>query len=120
MLGEHGVEAHRAVNGRDAIELSLRLRPDLLVLDLMLPELFGFAVAGWLRLHDSLGSVPLVVYMGRDLDEDDRRRLGVGPTEFLLKGSVTPQEFQQRVLVLLGKTTAKADPQHSGLVSASL
>lgn len=120
MLGEHGVEAHRAVNGRDAIELSLRLRPDLLVLDLMLPELFGFAVAGWLRLHDSLGSVPLVVYMGRDLDEDDRRRLGVGPTEFLLKGSVTPQEFQQRVLVLLGKITAKADPQHSGLVSASL
>jgi len=80
--------------------------PDLLVLDIGLPEADGFEVVDWLRRHERLRAVPLVVYTARELDEHDRERLRLGATtEFLTKGRITPQDFEQRVMRLLGRLT---------------
>ncbi|BAT51339.1 two-component hybrid sensor and regulator [Nostoc sp. NIES-3756] len=103
LFNRHGTSTFHAQTGREAIQLSQNLIPDLLVLDLGLPECDGFAVVDWLRQYQRLSHVPLVVYTARDLDESDRQRLKLGQTLFLTKGRINTQEFEQRVINLLNR-----------------
>ncbi len=103
MFNRHGIETYHAPTGREALHVSQQIIPDLLVLDLGLPEYDGFAVVDWLRQHNSLCRVPLVVYTARDLNESDRQRLKLGQTIYLTKGRISPQEFEQRVIILLNR-----------------
>lgn len=105
LFERHGVATVRASTGREAIRLSQELRPDLLVLDLVLPEGDGFTVVDWLQQHSQLCRTPLIVYSVKELDRLERDRLKLGPTEFLTKGRVTIQEFEQRVMALLQQIT---------------
>jgi PAS domain S-box-containing protein len=106
MFERHGVQTFHAADGRAAIALSQQILPDMLVLDVGLPETDGFEVVDWLRRHERLSALPLVVYTARDLDADDRQRLRLGEsTEFLTKGRITPQQFEQRVVGLLRRIT---------------
>lgn len=99
----YGIETYHAQTGREAIQSSQQIVPDLLVLDLILPEGDGFAVVDWLRQHNRLCKVPLVVYTSKDLDESERERLKLGQTMFLTKGRITPEQFEQRVIKLLSR-----------------
>ncbi|MGI8573001.1 MAG: response regulator [Solirubrobacteraceae bacterium] len=100
----HGIETFHAADGEEAIEISQQVLPDLLVLDLGLPEVDGFEVVEWLRRHNALRATPTVIYTARDLDPSDRERLRLGSaTEFLTKGRITPLDFEHRVMALLGR-----------------
>lgn len=99
----YGIETYHAQTGREAIHSSQQIVPDLLVLDLILPEGDGFAVVDWLRQHNRLCKVPLVIYTSKDLDETERERLKLGQTMFLTKGRITPEQFEQRVIKLLSR-----------------
>ncbi|MBD2205884.1 response regulator [Calothrix sp. FACHB-1219] len=105
LLERHDIETFLAQTGREAIHLSQQVNPDLLILDLILPESDGFAVVDWLKKHNQLCSTPVVVYSAKDLDESERNRLKLGHTEFLTKGRVTTQEFEHRVMELLQRMT---------------
>jgi PAS domain S-box-containing protein len=107
LFDRHDIETFIAKTGREAIHLSQKVNPDLLILDLILPEADGFTVVDWLKQHDQLFSVPVVVYSAKDLDDSERHRLKLGHTEFFTKGRVTIQEFEQRVMDLLQRITTK-------------
>ena len=107
MFERHGIEAYHAQTGQEAIQLSQRVLPDLLLLDLVLSEGDGYVVAEWLRQHDRLRELPLVVYSAKDLDKAERDRLALGPTEFFTKGRITPEEFEERVIALLNRIVPK-------------
>ncbi len=109
MLECKGVEVLHAPDGGEAIRISETVIPDLVVLDLLLPEVDGFAVVEWMRHHDRLRLAPLVVYTVAELDEADRERLRLGHTEFLAKGCVTPDHFDERVSELLAKLAGQRD-----------
>lgn len=100
LFEQHGIEIFLAKTGKEAIRLSQAVNPDLLILDLVLPECDGFAVVEWLQQHNRLCKIPLMVYSAKELDESERKRLKLGHTEFLKKGQVTAQEFEQRVMDL--------------------
>jgi signal transduction histidine kinase/DNA-binding response OmpR family regulator len=101
----HGLETHQAQTAEEAIQLSQRLQPQLLVLDLVLADGDGYAVVDWLRQHDRLRRLPLVVYTARDLDGADRSRLRLGETKFFTKGRVSPEEFERQLIDLIGQLT---------------
>ena len=101
LFAEHGVMAVHAHTARDALRLSHDIAPDLLLLDLLLPDNDGFALVDWLRDDPRLCRVPLVVYSALELDEDDKQRLRLGPTEFFTKAKTDPEEVERRVLELL-------------------
>jgi len=105
LFERHDIETCLARTGREAIHLSQQLSPDLLILDLILPESDGFVVVDWLKQHNQLCNMPVVVYSAKDLEESERQRLKLGHTEFLTKGRVTTQEFEQRVMELLQRIT---------------
>ncbi|MEM8614640.1 MAG: response regulator, partial [Cyanobacteria bacterium P01_H01_bin.105] len=101
----HGITPHHASTGQAGIHLSQKVIPDLLVLDLTLPESNGFAVVDWLRQHNQLCRVPLVIYTAKDLDDAERQRLHLGQTLFLTKGRVAPDEFEKQVMHLINRVT---------------
>jgi hypothetical protein len=113
MFDRHGVQTFHAQTGREAIQLSQRIMPNLLVLDLILPEWDGFAVVDWLRHHNRLCQVPLVVYTAKDLDSSNRERLKLGQTLFLTKGRITPEEFEQRVINLFSRIIRRGGEETS-------
>lgn len=96
-----GISVFHASTRKRAIEICTEIHPDLLILDLSLPDGDGFNVVDWLRQHDELSTLPLVVYSARDIGEHERRLLQLGPTEFLTKAKVQPQEVEALVLTML-------------------
>ncbi|MBD2137032.1 response regulator [Anabaena sp. FACHB-1237] len=101
----HEIETFLAKTGQEAIHLSQKVHPDLLILDLILPGSDGFTVVDWLKQHNQLCNIPLVIYSAKDLDESEHNRLKLGYTEFLTKGRITTQEFEQRIMDLLQRIT---------------
>jgi CheY-like chemotaxis protein len=92
----------RVTHTRQAgLDACFSFQPHLLVLDIGLPDGDGFNVVDWLRQHEHLANLPLVVYSGRDLDPRERKHLRLGPTHFLTKARVQPQQLEALVLTLL-------------------
>ncbi len=95
------ISVHLAYSLDEALDACFSFRPHLLVLDIGLPDGDGFNVVDWLRQHESLARLPLVVYSGRSLSPSERRQLTLGPTHFLTKTRVQPQQLEALVLTML-------------------
>lgn len=95
------IEVRVAFTRQGALDECFRFQPHLMVLDIGLPDGDGFNVVDALRQREELASMPLVVYSGRDLAADERRQLTLGPTHFLTKARVQPQQLEALVLTLL-------------------
>ena len=100
-LEESGIHAEHAATGREAIETLAHRIPSLIVLDLTLPELDGFAVVDWIRERPLLARTPLLVYSAREVTAAEQKKLTLGPTEFVTKSRVSIEEFEARVAHLL-------------------
>ncbi len=100
-LGHQGISITHATTGSQAIQLTQAIIPDLIILDLILPDRDGFAVVDWLRQHQQLKEISLLIYSARDLDLAEQQELRLGQTDFITKSRVTPHEFEERVMSLL-------------------
>ena len=94
----HGIETVHASSGREAIELSERMEPDMIVLDLVLPEIDGFGVIDWLKKNDRWRDVPLIIYSALEPTQAQQARLTLGKTEFVTKSRVSPDDFERRIV----------------------
>jgi CheY-like chemotaxis protein len=97
-----------AASVEEAVRLAGETAPDLLVLDLGLPDGDGGEVVEALRCDDALKQIPVVVYTARDVQPSDRERLELGETAYLSKGRITLEEFETRVLDLLARVVPAA------------
>ena len=96
-----GVEILHASSRQKTIEMCQKIVPDIMILDLSLPDGDGFGVVDWLRQRHDLQRMPLVVYSAQDVTESEREKLQLGPTEFLTKTRVQPQEVEALVRTML-------------------
>jgi signal transduction histidine kinase/DNA-binding response OmpR family regulator len=100
---ENNVRINHAATRQQAIEQCHLSRPDLIILDLTLPDGDGFSLVDWLRQQPELRTLPLVVYSGREVSEQERSMLRLGPTQFLTKAKVQPQEVEELVLTMVNR-----------------
>src|SRR6266566_1003589 len=77
-----------ASGGREAIAMAKALKPDLVLLDLMMPEVTGFDVVEALRADESTRETPIMVLTATNLTEADKRHLNGRVSEILSRGSV--------------------------------
>jgi AraC-like DNA-binding protein len=109
-LGRHRVL--KARNGREALELMQQQRPDLILLDLMMPELDGFGVLEAMREKESTRDIPVIVLTGKILTENDMVRLNRGVARVLEKGLFSVQETLTHIdTVLARKRNLGSDAQ---------
>jgi len=87
-----------AHNGREALQVIRKQRPDLVLLDLMMPEIDGFTVLEMMQKDDISRNIPVVVLTGQALSEGDMQRLNCGVTSVLGKGLYTVQETMNHVI----------------------
>jgi two-component system, OmpR family, response regulator len=101
------VEVTVASNGVAAIErLDRGEQPDLVCLDLMLPQVSGFDVCEHMRRSEALKSVPVLIMSARTLPEDRAQAEEVGATAYLIK-PFSRAQFTQQVVALLKQSPRK-------------
>jgi len=82
-LSHHGFEVTTATNGRDALDLVATQRPDMVLLDVMMPDLDGFEVCR--RMRTAGDRTPVLFLTARDATEDKVRGLTLGGDDYLAK-----------------------------------
>ena len=96
-LAPAGWTVVRASGGQEGIELVRRSPPDVVLLDLLMPDLDGFAVVERLRSDPALADVPIVVMTAKDLSRVDRARLDGRVSHLATKGSLRQGELAELV-----------------------
>ena len=92
-LERDGWLVREANNGREALALMSEEAPDLVVLDLMMPEMDGFEFVSKLRGSDSGQRIPVVVVTAKEITAEDRARLSGQVSRIFHKGSFTREEL---------------------------
>jgi len=101
------IQIDHAPTRQQAIRQCLTRPPDLLILDLTLPDGDGFTLVEWLRQQPGLSTLPLVVYSGREVSDSEMAKLRLGPTEFLTKARIQPQEVEELVISMVQRIRSK-------------
>jgi two-component system OmpR family response regulator len=111
-LGYNGFEVERAASGRAALDAVERRRPDLIVLDVMLPDLDGFEVARRLRQSEGAGTrVPVIFLTARDTTADKVEGLRLGTDDYVTK-PFSIEELVERVRAVLRRSTGSTPGEH--------
>ena len=99
-LESNGYEVRLADRGRDALEAARADRPDLVVLDLMLPDMDGYAVSEQLRERFSSRALPILMLTARYQPRDKLLGFGMGADAFMTK-PFNPRELLSTIAELL-------------------
>ena len=85
LLERQDFEVLEAANGRDAVEIAIRERPDLLMIDLNMPEMDGYEAITRVRREMSLAMMPVLVLTSEEGPGVERRVLELGADDYILK-----------------------------------
>lgn len=91
-----GYEVLTACDGREALDIVQLSLPDLIILDVMMPEIDGFEVCRRLRDNPNTSALPVIVLSAKLREFDDLVRLELGATEYIQK-PVSPRVLVHRV-----------------------
>jgi two-component system cell cycle response regulator DivK len=102
LLEMSGYSVVEAVNGNQAVEMAVSVHPDIILMDLSLPQLDGLAATRRIRSQEGLGRVPIVAVSAHDSADFHAEALAAGCNEYVTK----PIDFDQLVS-LLDRMTVK-------------
>ncbi len=105
-LQQEGYEVYRAEDGLEALEMARKVKPDLMILDIMLPKMDGFEVLAQLQ---STGSPPTLILSARGEEMDKVVGFNVGADDYLVK-PFRLSELLLRVRAILRRTSGAAQP----------
>ncbi|HVP20331.1 MAG TPA: pyridoxal-phosphate dependent enzyme [Anaerolineaceae bacterium] len=91
-----------AINGKEAVELARKELPDLMILDLMMPEMDGFSVMDALQTNPATAQIPIIVVTAKELTPAEKSRLKGHIQSLMQKGDFMSDELQDEVRALLG------------------
>ncbi|MFJ2418337.1 PAS domain-containing protein [Streptomyces brevispora] len=102
-LERRGMQVACATTDSEAVSLATRMRPNLVVMDLMQVRRRRAGIVDWLRANGQLNRTPLVVYTSADMTRADLPKLSSGETVLFLAERSTSDEVQSRIVDLLAK-----------------
>ncbi len=84
-----------ATNGAQGLELALNEKPDLVMLDIIMPQLDGFSVLRQLRGNEGTKNTPIIMLTNLGTDEDKEKGQKLGATDYLIKTNLTPAQISE-------------------------
>lgn len=105
-LKREGYVVFTAENGLDALKVAAEIKPDLILLDIMLPGKDGLEVCQQLRFNEDTANVPIIMLSAKDEEIDKVVGLEVGADDYVTK-PFSPRELLARIKVNLRRTTQK-------------
>jgi two-component system phosphate regulon response regulator PhoB len=106
-MAKAGFRVSTAGNGRDALKAAREERPDIVILDLMLPGISGYDILAELRKHEETREVGVILLTAKREEPDRIRGLALGADDYLTK-PFSPQELSLRVSGLLRRLGSPA------------
>ena len=106
-LSREGYTVHAARDGQEALDLARRVKPDLIVLDLMMPRMDGWEVCRQLRKDGP--SPPIIMLTAKDADVDKVVGLELGADDYVTK-PFNPRELVARIKSILRRSLLTPDP----------
>ena len=94
---EEGDEVVIAQDGKSGLDLSQTEDPDIILLDVILPEMDGFSVLKSLKEEDKTKAVPVLLLTNLGQDGDVKRGLQLGAIDYLIKANYTPSQVVERI-----------------------
>ena len=85
ILQRDGHQVHCARSGRQAVEMAMKIRPDLIIMDILMPDLDGYGATELIKQNSSLRDVPVIFLTGRSAEEDGGKAFATGATTFIRK-----------------------------------
>lgn len=101
-LAQVGYTAILAVNGEEGLEKAKKDKPDIVLLDLILPGINGFEFLEKRKDDSDINSVPVIILSNLGQREDIEKGLKLGAKDFLVKAHFTPQEIVNKLQMVLG------------------
>ncbi len=97
ILNEEGYEMLSAFDGEIGLRLSKEKKPDLILLDLILPKIDGFEFLEKLKADPETKDIPVIILTNLERTEDIERALELGATTYLVKANYTLKEVVEKV-----------------------
>ena len=91
-----GFEVVSAVDGQDALEKAMEVKPDLIMMDVRMPRMTGYEACARMKEMEELKDIPVVILSAKGQDSEIQTGLNVGAYEYILK-PFAPDELIQRV-----------------------
>ena len=102
-LTKEGFKIEEAVDGEDGLEKAQKTKPDLILLDLILPEMNGFEVLSKIKTDPKLALIPVVILSNLGQKDEVEKGLKLGAVDFLVKAHFTPQEIVEKIKTVLSQ-----------------
>jgi CheY-like chemotaxis protein len=93
-------------NGKNIESYCLEHMPDLILLDLMMPEVHGFEVLERLQAHDKLKQIPVIIISALEGQEDIKKGIGLGALDYLVK----PVDYEENYVLILKQLDLEYPP----------
>ena len=97
ILENEGYRVFKAFQGKEGVEMATREHPDLIILDLIMPDVSGFNVAYQLKQIPATRGIPIIILTSMDIDEETQERLGAHVTSLMSKGSFTKKDLLREI-----------------------
>ena len=97
LLGEHGYTIDNAYSGEDGLRAAEERTPDVIILDLVMPGMSGFEVAGRLKENARTADIPIVILTSKDLSGADRALLHTKVSSFVQKGTSAREQLLREI-----------------------
>lgn len=93
-LRNEGYEVYCVFEGLEAVSAAHRIHPDLIILDIMLPQMDGHRVCRFIKRDKTLANIPVVMVTSRDTDEDRQLSKEDGVDSFITKPTTADEILQ--------------------------
>lgn len=102
-LRNEGYEVVSALDGDTGVALAKSKKPDLILLDLILPKMDGFEILGKLKKENSTRDIPIIILTNLERMEDVERALELGAKTYLTKSNYSLNEVVEKIRKTMGE-----------------
>ena len=85
ILEKNGYETFLAVNGRDGVDAAIKQKPDLIIMDMSMPEMDGWTATSLIKKDEKISATPLIALTAHALPGDRQRAMKAGCDEYITK-----------------------------------
>lgn len=110
-LNKEGYKTISAHDGEDGLEKIKKLKPDLVLLDIVIPKKNGYEVLETIHKNPKLNKIPIVILSNSEPDEE--KIYSLGARDYLIKADLTPEDIIKKVESYLKNGKKREKPQHA-------
>jgi DNA-binding response OmpR family regulator len=100
LLTQHGFTIHTTTDSQNAVDKIKKIKPKLIILDIMMPRLDGYTVLKRIREDKNMAKTPVIIYTSKSFPIDEKKALNLGANSYIVKpvkGAILVEEVRKYI-----------------------